>query len=138
MIQDFSSQRQFNMLVITGFSFFSVVLAMVGLYGLITAFISGRLRDIGVRLALGAPRRQLCLSLVVRGLPAIAAGTILGLISSFAVKGFIAHILFQMKPLDLQTYIVVPGILICAFVLASLSAATRVASVDPARILRDE
>jgi putative ABC transport system permease protein len=138
MIRDFSSQRQFNMFVLTGFSFFSVVLAVVGLYGLITAFISGRLHDIGVRLALGAPRRQLCLSLVVRGLPAIVAGTILGLIFSLAMKGLIAHILFQVKPLDLQTYIVVPSILIGVLILTSLSAAVRAARLDPARILRDE
>jgi predicted permease len=138
MIRDFSSQRRFNMLVLSGFSFFCVVLAIVGLYGLISAFVSGRLRDIGIRLALGAPRWPLCLSLVVRGLPTIAAGTVLGLIFSLAVKGFISHILFQMQSLDLQTYITVPGILICAFVLASLSAATRAANVDPARILRDE
>jgi ABC-type antimicrobial peptide transport system permease subunit len=138
MIRDFSSQRRFNMLLLTGFSAFSIFLAVVGIYGLITAMISGRLRDIGVRLALGAPRHELCLSLMVRGFPALAAGTILGLFFSFAIKGLIAHILFDVKPLDLQTYIVVPGILFGILVFVSLFAAGRAATVELTLVLRNE
>jgi predicted permease len=138
MIRDFASQRQFNMLVLTGFSSFSVLLALVGLYGLISAFVSDHIHDIGIRLALGAQRMQVCLALIVRGLPAVGAGITLGLMLSYAAKGLIANILFQVNPLDLQIYIVVPIVFLAILVLTSIIATIRAARVDPAKVLRSE
>jgi predicted permease len=138
MVRDFSSQREFNMLVLSGFSGFSILLTLVGIYGLISSFISAHIRELGIRLALGAQRKQLCLSLIVLGLPGVGLGIAFGLISSFSAKGLISNILFQVSPLDATTYVVIPSLLMAILILTSFFATIGATRIDPAKVLRDE
>jgi putative ABC transport system permease protein len=137
-IGDFNSQRRFNMIAVGTFAGFSILLTLVGLYGLVSSFISSHIRDLGIRFALGAQRRQVCLSLLLPALWPVIAGIALGLILSFLAKRLIASVLFQTSPLDPLTYIVTTVVLMAILLLTSLSATLRAARVDPARVLRDE
>lgn len=138
MVADFNSQRQFNTLTLSAFAALSIVLMLVGIYGLISSFISAQIREIGIRLALGAQRMQVCISLILPALLPVFSGILLGLVLSFAAKQLIASVLFQVSPLDLPTYIFIPVALITILLLASVSATLRAANLDPARVLHEE
>lgn len=133
-----NSQRRFNMLTLTTFAAFSIFLTLLGLYGLISSFISAQIRAIGIRYALGAPRLQVCLSLLIPAIPPALVGILLGMLSSFASKRIIGTILFQVSPLDLNTFITAPLALILILILTSLLATIRAARIDPAKVLRQE
>lgn len=138
IVADYNSQRHFNMLGLSAFAGFSMLLTLLGLYGLISAFISSHVRDIGIRLALGAHRKQVCFSLLRPALFPVAAGITLGLAVSLMAKRLIATVLFQISPLDPATYIVIPIALIAILMFTSLSATIRAARIDPLRVLREE
>ena len=133
-----NSQRRFNMLTLTTFAAFSILLTLLGLYGLISSFISAQIRAIGIRFALGAQRVQVCLSILIPVIPPVLAGILLGLLSSFASKRIMGTILFQVSPLDLNTFIIAPLALILILILTSLLAIIRAARIDPAKVLRQE
>jgi putative ABC transport system permease protein len=133
-----NSQRRFNMLALTTFATFSVLLTLLGLYGLISSFLASQIRAIGIRLALGARRLQVCLALVRPAAPPIVSGILLGLLASFLSRRLIANILFQVSPLDPQTYIATSVGLIFILIFTSLSATIRAARLDPSKVLREE
>jgi putative ABC transport system permease protein len=138
MIDDDNSQRKFNTLLLSTFAGASIILVLVGMYGLVSAFISSRTRDIGIRLALGAQRRRICLSLLRPALRPVVSGVVLGFLLSFVAKRLVATILFNVSPMDLSTYLVTPAALIGLLIVTSLAATVRVARIDPAQILRRE
>jgi ABC-type antimicrobial peptide transport system permease subunit len=138
VVSDYNSQRRFNMLAVGAFAGFSVLLTLVGLYGLVSSFIASHVRDIGIRLALGAQRKQVLLSLLLPILPPILAGIVLGLILSFSAKQLIASVLFHISPLDPATYIATPIALIAILLLTSIAATIRAARIDPASVLREQ
>jgi ABC-type antimicrobial peptide transport system permease subunit len=136
-IADNNSQRRFNMLAIRSFAGFSMLLTLVGLFGLISSLIASRFRDIAIRLALGAQRTQICLSLLRTALIPISVGIPLGLLLSYLAKQLIAAILFQTSPLDPATYVATPISMLVILLLTSLAATMRAARIDPATILRE-
>jgi ABC-type lipoprotein release transport system permease subunit len=133
-----NSQRRFNMLALTTFATFSVLLTLLGLYGLISSLLASQIRSIGIRFALGARRLQVCLALVRPAAPPIVAGILLGLLSSFLSRRLIANILFQVSPLDPQTYIAISAGLIFILIFTSFLATIRAARLDPSKVLREE
>lgn len=133
-----NSQRRFNMLTLTAFAAFSVFLTLLGVYGLISSLIASQIRAIGIRLALGAGRLQVCFALLRPAAPPILLGIALGLLSSFLSRRLITSILFQVSPLDPKTYIVIPIALILILILTSFLATIRAARLDPSKVLREE
>lgn len=138
MVSDDNSQRKFNTLALGGFASFSILLMLAGVYGLISSFISSHIRDIGIRLALGAGRRQVCLSLLRPTLLPVISGVTLGLALSLAAKRMLTSILFHIAPLDPGTYVAVPIGLIAVLMVTSGIATIRAARVNPAGVLREE
>ena len=138
IVADYNSQRRFNMLTISAFAGFCVLLTIVGIYGLTAAFISSRIHDIGIRFALGAQRLQVCVALLRPTLLPILLGIALGLLLSFLGKRLIGAILFETSPLDPLTYIATPLGLLAVMILSSLTATIRAARIDPAAVLRQE
>ncbi len=138
IVAEYNSQRRFNMLTISAFAGFCVLLTIVGIYGLTASFISSRIRDIGIRFALGAQHLQVCLSLLRPALLPILLGIALGLLFSLLGKRLIGAILFQTSPLDPLTYLATPFGLLALMVLTSLTATVRAARIDPATVLRQE
>lgn len=138
MLDDTLAGRRFNTLLVTIFAFTALALAAVGVYGLFAYTIGQKHREIGIRIALGAPGAR-----VVRavGGPAIAAASIgaaIGVVLSIGVTRAISGMLFGVAPLDAATYL--GAALVLAFVIAAAAAfpLKRALEVDPAVSLRAE
>ncbi len=124
------------MLGITGAM--ALVLGVVGIYGVISYAVSQRRREIGIRLALGAPQRELKSMFVRSGLILTGVGAGIGLIAAVALTRLMKSLLFGISPLDPLTYAAVPVVLAVAAVLASYLPARRAAAVDPVEALKAE
>jgi predicted permease len=124
--------------VLAVFATLALLLAVVGIYGVISYAVAQRTRELGVRLALGASRRQV-LGLVLRqGASLALAGVAIGLAAAFALTRVVASLLYEVPPLDPLTFALVPLVLGAAAVLASLAPARRATRVDPLIAIRND
>jgi len=115
-----------------------LVLALVGVYGVMSWSVEQRTREIGIRMALGADRLQV-LGLVIRlGLKLSMAGLAIGLGSAFALRQVLAGLVFGVSPADPMTYAAVSLIMLMVALLACYVPARRAARVDPQVALRGE
>jgi putative ABC transport system permease protein len=130
--------RETPMRLLTGFAAIGLLLASVGVYGVLAYFVSQRTREIGVRAALGATRAQLAALVVRQSLPSIFAGVALGVAGSIATGGMLVDLLYQVRPGDPEVIASIVGLLVVAALLASWLPARRAASIDPLVALRDE
>jgi putative ABC transport system permease protein len=132
------AMRWFNTVVVSLFAGSSLLLAMVGIYGVIAWTVRQRTREIGVRMALGA-RRSAVLALVLRrGLRLTAAGIVLGLIGAISLTQLLRSLLFGVSPADPLTFLAVPVLMTLVALLACWLPARRAANVDPMEALRSE
>jgi predicted permease len=116
----------------------SLLLGIVGLYGVIAYSVSRRTKEIGIRMALGAKQQELTGMFVGQGLVLSGVGIACGLAAAVAVMRLMASLLFQVRPVDLLTYAAASIGLIATAVLASYLPARRTAAVDPVEALRAE
>ena len=132
------AQRRFTLILFEAFGIAALALAAIGIYGVLAGSVVERTREIGVRLALGAPRANI-LSLIVRqGMMLTALGALIGIGGSFAAGRAIASQLFGVKPLDAVTYAGVVALLAGVSVGACWLPAWRASRVDPCVTLRSE
>ena len=120
------------------FGALGLILGAVGLYGVLSYLVSSRQREIGVRIALGAPRGAVLGMVVRRGLSMAIAGTAIGLAAAFALTRYLRDVLFGVEPTDPVTYAVVIFSMLAVSVLASAIPARRAATVDPAIAFRSD
>ena len=120
------------------FAALALLLAGVGLYGLLSYSVSVRARDIGIRLALGATPAGVRAMVVRRGMALVLLGLAIGLLFSAGALRTIAHLLVDVAVLDWAIYGSVAGCLAAAGLLASLWPAVRASRLDPAQSLRSE
>lgn len=120
------------------FSLLALVLATIGLYGVITYTALGRLREIGVRFALGAQRADIRSLIVRHGLRLLGAGLLIGTAGAIASSRLLRSFLFGVDPLDPAIYLAVGGVLALAALLAAWLPARRASRVDPIVILRTD
>ncbi len=116
----------------------ALLLAAIGLFGLMSYTVSQRNREIGVRIALGADRRSVLLATLGRALGVTLAGLALGLVLAFAVGKVMSRVLFGTVELNALTFVQYGGILLVIAVLAALVPARRALRIDPATVLRSE
>jgi len=114
------------------------VLATVGVYGVVSNSVAERRREIGIRLALGAPRSRVVTLVLRQALLLTAVGLVIGLGASAAGTGIVSGFLFGVTPLDVSTRVLVATVLIVTTLVASLSPARRASRVDPASSLKAE
>jgi len=138
MVNHSISQRRFNMLLLSGFAGLSILLALVGVYGLISYTISSRTRDIGIQLTLGAQRRHILTSLVFQILPFVVTGIVLGLLFSLLAQKLVAGLLFGITSLDPRTYLSLPIVLLALAVAICVFPTWRAARLEPVSVLRQE
>jgi putative ABC transport system permease protein len=130
--------RETPMRLLTGFSIIGLLLASIGVYGVLAYYVSQRTREIGVRAALGATGRQLATLVVRQSLLPILAGVVAGVGGSFLSGRLLQQFLFQVRPGDPEVIGVIVVLLIGVGLLASWLPARRAAAIDPMVALRDE
>jgi putative ABC transport system permease protein len=132
-----ASQR-FNAGALAGFAALAVLLAAVGIYGVMAYAVSQRTHEIGVRIALGAEPQNVLRMVLNQGLRLALIGVALGLAASFALTRLMNSLLFGVRPLDPETFIVVTAALVAVALGACWIPAYRATRVDPVIALRYE
>jgi putative ABC transport system permease protein len=130
------STARFNMLLLTLLGAIGLLLAAIGIYGVIGYFVSRRTQEIGVRMALGATRADVVRLVVRQAAGPLGAGLVLGVLASLALTGVLRAQLFGVSPRDPWTLAGVAVLLAMVGLAASLVPARRAASIDPTRALR--
>jgi predicted permease len=132
------AQRRFSMSLLAGFAVLALLLAAIGLYGVLAYSVSQRTHEMGLRLALGANARDLMRLVVGQGMRVVLGGVAAGLLASLAATRLLTGMLFGVSPLDPLTFAAVVAVLVTAAVLASYVPARRASKVDPMAALRYE
>ncbi len=137
-VADFSSDRRFNMGLFSFFGATALLLAAVGIYGVLSCLVGQRTREIGVRMALGAQRRDVLRGVLARGLRLVLPGVALGLFGAWAMNRLLQSQLFGVSGTDPLTYAGSALFLLLAALLACWLPARRAARVNPLDALRAE
>ena len=130
--------RRFVVLLLTTFAGLALLLAALGLYGVISYSVRMRTRELGVRMALGAQRGEVMQLVLLQGARLAAIGVALGAILAIALSRVFSSLLFQVGVLHATPWIVATAILVATVLLASYLPARRAASIEPMKALRTE
>jgi ABC-type antimicrobial peptide transport system permease subunit len=120
------------------FGLLSLLLAVIGIYGVMSYSVSQRTRELGLRMALGADERSLLKLVVAQGLALTGLGIVVGLALAFALTRLVSSMLFEVKAQDPLIFAGVPLLLGLAALVASVQPALRAARIDPTQALRIE
>ena len=137
-VSDAVAPNRFALILITIFAAVAVALASVGLYGVISYALAQRTREIGIRLAFGAPRASIFRLVLGQGLRLTILGVAIGVLGSFFLGGLISSLLFEVTAEDPLTYVSTAGLLILIALAACFTPARRATRVDPINALRSE
>jgi putative ABC transport system permease protein len=138
MVSTSLSQRRFSMEMVGLFALTALLLAGLGIFGVIWYLVSERTREIGIRLALGAHSRNILRMVLLQGLQLAIAGAAVGLVGALIVSRLMAGLLYGVRPRDLLTFAGVALLLIGVALLACYIPARRAIRVDPLVALRYE
>ena len=130
--------RRTMLALLAVFAGLALVLAAVGMFGVISYGVSQRTREFGVRLALGATSRDVLRGVLRRGVVLAAAGVLIGLVLAAATSRALSSLLFGVSTIDLFTYVAVAAMLVMVAVAACWVPARRAARVEPVVALRHE
>jgi len=133
-----TSRQRFNMYVMTVFGAMALLLAAIGIYGLMAYSVAQRRQELGIRLALGAPVPRVRRMVVVQGMGLAVIGVAIGLAAAFYLARFAESILFEVGVWDPLVFTVVPVVLVLVAFVAVLVPAWRASRVDPLTALRSE
>jgi len=133
-----TARESFNMLLLTIFGAVALVLAAIGIYGLMAYSVAQRTQEMGIRMALGADRTAIRKLVVWHGMRLALVGVAVGIAAAFGLTRLIASFLFGVKPWDPGVFISVPLILAAVALLAVWLPAAHASSVDPMQALRTE
>lgn len=137
-LYDSLARQRFASTMLGAFALFALLLAAVGLYGVMSYLVSQSTRDIGVRIALGARPSDILGMVVRQGMELSAVGILAGLAGAFAVTRVMTSLLFGVSAIDAATFAAVPGILAAVALAATVIPALRATRVDPMIALREE
>ena len=125
------AQPQLNAVLLTGFAAAAVLLAAVGLFGVISTMVRQRTRELGIRMALGAPPAGLHRLVMRRGLAIAAAGTVAGIAGSLLTSRWLVDLLFEVSASDPLTLVLAAGLALGTAVVACLAPARASTTIDP-------
>ena len=132
------AQRRFNMAVLALFGVLGLVIAAVGIYGVMAYAVAQRTNEIGVRMALGATRANVISMVLRRACALMLAGLAVGAVGAWYLSSGVKSFLFQVQPNDVGIFAGALAVLASAGLLASALPARRAAAVDPLVALRSE
>jgi putative ABC transport system permease protein len=131
-------QRRFTTMLLTSFAVLAVFLASIGIYGVLSYMVTQRTQEIGIRVALGASRRQVLRLVFGDGLRLVALGAAIGIGGALAVTRLMTDLLFRVEPHDSATFILSAVALVLLALLASYVPAARALRIEPTVALRNE
>jgi putative ABC transport system permease protein len=137
-VSDSASQRRFQTQALTAFAAVAMMLAAIGIYGVMAYTVSRRTHEIGIRVALGAPRRDILRMIVIQGMRLALIGVVIGLAGALALARLIKGVLFGVSATDPLTYALIALLLTIVALLACWIPARRATKVDPMTALRVE
>ena len=133
-----SADRRYTTGLLALFAVFGVILAGIGVYGVVSYVVAQRTNEIGLRMALGAQRGDVLWMVVREGLGMAAIGAAIGLLGAWILRQTVAQLVFGISPADPATFCTAALLLIAFAVTATLVPARRAASTDPIAALRCE
>jgi putative ABC transport system permease protein len=133
-----TAPRRFNLMLVGGFALIALLLATVGVYGLMSFAVTSRTQEIGIRIALGAQANDIRRLVLKRGLALALAGIVIGVVGALALTRLIQNVLFGVSPSDPFTFVLVILILTGVALGACLAPARKATKVDPMIALRYE
>ncbi len=133
-----TQEQRFTMALMALFATLALVLAAVGIYGVISYSVSQRTKEIGIRIALGADVRTVRALVLRQGMMPAVAGVAVGLVAAVALTRYLATLLYGVTPLDAATFAIIPGVLLVVAAASVLIPAVRAARVEPVSALRAE
>jgi predicted permease len=131
------ASRRFSADLVGGFAALAVLLASIGIYGLLAYMVGQRSREIGIRMALGARREDIQRMFLRKGIALAGVGVVVGLVFSASSASVMASLLYGVRPHDGVVFLIVPLLLFAVAVLASYLPARRAAKVDPLSAFRE-
>jgi hypothetical protein len=137
-LDTFRTRPSFNALLLTAFAGVALLLAMFGVYGVLSYATAQRTREIGVRMALGASPARILWWSISGMVPLTISGIALGLTGGWILSRYLSSLLYEVRPHDAATFATVSALLAITAFAASLLPARRAATVDPAISLRTE
>jgi putative ABC transport system permease protein len=138
VVSDSVAHRRFQLLLLVGFAGMALVLACLGIYGVLSFSVSRRTNEIGIRIALGARPGDVRQTVLRQGLVPVVFGLAAGLLASVALGSLVQSLLFDVKALDPTTYAFTSFTLLGVSVLACLIPSQRAARLNPVDALRNE
>jgi putative ABC transport system permease protein len=133
-----TARENFNMLLLTIFAGSALLLAAIGIYGLMAYSVQQRTQEIGIRMALGAEKGAVRSMVIFQGIRLAVVGVAIGLVAAFGLARLLASLLFQTKTWDPMSFTLVPALLIAVALIAVWVPAQRAIRVDPVDALRYE
>jgi predicted permease len=131
------ASRRFSADLVGGFAGLALLLASIGIYGLLAYMVGQRSREIGLRIALGAGRADILKLILQRGFVLAGSGVVAGLFFAASTASMMASVLYGVRPHDPAVFVLVPLLLLAVALLASYLPARRAAKVDPIAALRE-
>jgi len=132
------AEARFYLALLAAFAGLAVILAAVGLYGVVSYLVAGRTREFGIRVALGADRPGIMRMVLQDGLKPALAGLAVGTVVALGAARVLQSLLYGVEPLDPVTFATVPVLLLAVSILALVAPARRATRVDPVHALRSE
>lgn len=138
LISDSVARQRFSMILLTIFAVIALILAAVGIYGVISYSVTQRTNEIGIRMALGAQRSDILKLILKQGMGMALAGVLLGLLVAYGFTNLISSLLFEVSPTDPLTFAGISLLLLIVALLSCVIPARRATNVDPMIALRYE
>jgi predicted permease len=132
------SQRRFSMLLLAAFAVLALVLAAVGIYSVLAFAVRRRVREIGIRMALGAEIKDILRLIVSEGMKPALLGVAIGVAGALALGRVLASLIYGVSATDPLTFTAVAALLATVALIASVIPALRATRIEPTRALRDE
>ena len=137
LLGEWLKERQFNLVLLSSFAMIALMLAAVGIYGLISFSMQQRVAELGIRRALGGRTPDVLGMVLKEGATLAGAGVVLGIAGAWALTRFLGGMLFGVEPTDWPTFGVLALAVLTVSSLATLVPAIRATRVDPMEALRE-
>jgi ABC-type antimicrobial peptide transport system permease subunit len=138
LVERSTASRRFTLTVIGLFGAMALVLAAIGVYGILNHVVADRTREIGIRMALGASPGSVTRLVFGGASVAVIAGVISGVAAALGLTRFLRTFLFEISPLDLPTIATAVAVLLAVSLLAGWQPVRRAARIDPAVVMRED